>query len=85
MTAQELEYQVKVRLDQKVVLVEIYIYSYLLIIMTSLKELMRIYTTNYLFLLQMLHLEPLLKFHRLMEVNLKSKFQLVHNMVNNSD
>ena len=83
MMVQELEFLEKVKLDQKVALVETYIYLFQSKIMKFLKEQKKIYITNYLFLLQTQHLVLLLKFLRLTEENPKLKFLQEPSTVSN--
>ena len=80
----ELDFQEKVRLDQEAVVVVIYTCSLMSILMIYLKDLMKTYSLNVQYLLQMLLLEHQLKFQRLMVVKLKLKFPLEHKVENNS-
>ena len=79
----ELDFQVKVRLDQKVVAMEIYIYSLIFTLMIYLKDLMKTYFSNVRFQLLMRLLVHQLKFQQLTVVKPKLKYLLELKVVNN--
>ena len=85
MMEQELDQQAKERLGTEVEQQEIYTYLLMFILITYLKDQMKIYFLNFQFRSLMLPQELLLKFQLLMGVRLKLKFQMGLKMANNSD
>src|SRR5210317_1519444 len=85
MMEHELDWLVKVRLDQEAGLMVIYTYLLMLNLMSYLKDLMKIYFLNFQFLLLTQHLEQQLRYQQLMVAKPRLEYQMELSLENNLD